>query len=78
MALCACSSPESECREGVDKMRERVNAAIGSGEHKEMGDPVVQAHNELDMAYTEMLTKNYKGCMQYLEQARTTLDQSKK
>jgi hypothetical protein len=73
LALAGCADPEAECRKGVDELREKVNGLIATGQHKEMGDPVVKAHNELDMAYTEMVAGNYPGCLDFVGQARVTL-----
>ena len=73
VALClsACGSAETECRDGVKKMRAQMAELIGG--HTELGDVVVQASTQVDMAQTALSTGNFQGCVDDLEQARTLL-----
>lgn len=76
LALSACS-PESKCRDGVAEMKGQLVGVIGSGEHKEASDPTVQAHTQLDIAQNSMLTGNFEGCVQALDEARSLLKGAK-
>jgi hypothetical protein len=76
--LVGCAKPETECRDGVDQMRKQLDELIGSGSHQDVNDPVVQAHNQFNMAYTEMTAGNYPGCVDFLKEARITLKNSVK
>lgn len=76
LALLACGNPEAACRKGVDRMEADLVGKIGVGKHKELNDPIVQAHTQLDIAQTQLATGNYSGCRASLEQARTILARS--
>lgn len=77
-ALAGCGTPETECRDGVTQMKGRLVGVIGSGEHKEASDPIVQAHTQLDMAQTQLATGNYEGCLDSLAEARALLNRSQR
>jgi len=69
-----CSTPEVECRTGVDEMKAKLVGIVGSGEHKQADDPYVRAHTELDIAQTRLATGHFEGCIENLEAARKLLD----
>lgn len=72
----ACSA-ESKCRDGVADMKAKLVGVIGSGEHKDLSDPTVQAHTQLDIAQNSMLAGNFEVCVQALDEAATLLKESK-
>lgn len=78
LALSGCGTPETQCREGVSQMKGRLVGVIGSGEHKEASDPIVQAHTQLDMAQTQLATGNFDGCLESLDEARGLLNRGQR
>ena len=78
LLLAACGTPETECRDRVTKMKDRMVGVIGSGEHKGGDDPVVQAHTQLNIAETQLATGNYEGCLESLDQAGAFLRRSQR
>ena len=78
VALAGCGTPEAQCREGVTQMKGRLVGVVGSGEHKEAGDPIVQASTQLDMAQTQLATGHYDGCLESLDEARALLNRSQR
>lgn len=78
LLLSACGTPESECRDGVKQMRSKMVGIIGSGEHKEAADPMVQASTQLDMAQTALSAGNFDTCVDNLKEARALLNRSQR
>ena len=75
LTLAACASPETECRDGVAKMKQRMEGA-NIGEHKDPGAPAVQAYTQLGIAETQMLAGNFDGCNASLSEAAAQLRRS--
>lgn len=69
LGLSGCGTPETECREGVSRMKGRLVGVIGTSEHQDIGSPIVQAHTQLDIAQTQLATGNFEGCLESLEHA---------
>lgn len=76
--LAACGDPQTRCREGVEQMKAQLVGVVGSSEHKDLEDPMVQAHTQLDIAQTQLATGNHAGCLESLERARDIIERAKK
>ena len=69
LALAACGTPESECRDGVKEMKKRTESLVGFNQP----DDVKRALEEVNNAETQLATGNYEGCLASLVEARTFL-----
>lgn len=75
LALAGCASPETECREGVARMKQRMEGH-NIGTHTDAAHPAVQAYTLLGIAETQMVTGNFKGCNESLAEAAAQLRRS--
>jgi len=74
LALAACGTPESECRDGVKEMKKRTESLVGFNQP----DDVKRALEEVNNAETRLATGNYEGCLDSLGEARTFLRKSQR
>lgn len=72
LALTACASPETECRDGVARMKQRLEGQ-NIGTHSSTSTPAVEAYTQLGIAETQMATGNFEGCNASLAEAAAQL-----
>ncbi len=77
LALAACGNPQTQCRQGVERMKAQLAGVVGSKEHKNAGSRIVQASTQLDIAQTQLATGSYESCLESLRRARTLLKPKK-
>lgn len=74
LGLCACGTPETECRDGVKQMKQRTETLVGFDQPAD----VKKALEEVSMAENQLATGNFEGCVESLGEARAHLRSSQR
>ena len=74
LLLAGCGTPETECRDGLAKMKTRTQSLVGVGQSEE----VRTALERINGAETQLATGNFEGCLASLEEAGAFLNRSQR
>lgn len=74
LGLCACGTPETQCRDGVKEMKQRTATLVGFDQPAD----VKKALEEVSTAESQLATGNFEGCVETLGQARAHLRSSQR
>ena len=74
LGLCACGTPETECRDGVKTMKQRTETLVGFDQPAD----VKKSLEQVSIAESQLATGNFEGCIESLEEARRYLRASQR